>query len=213
MKLDFGTHIDGMAANVLFHFRFSECQIEINITSVFAGHIVDCAFTVAFNPMYDPLLAASREATYTGIKVLIVLLANIHCIMNVQLLVGWIIFVVLCSTQLAWLCCLLPCLYNGNVTEFCAYKHIDKLTVKVISFTLWIVRNLIVITLNLSGVFFFGWFRKLESMFVYATLALPFRRSWSLMRLKSMEKSSQVLISNVKYLITTVNTSASFDKT
>nr|VDC63051.1 unnamed protein product [Brassica rapa] len=69
MKLDFGTHIDGMAANFLFHFRFSECQIEINITSVFsAGHIVDCAFTVAFNPMYDPLLAASREATYTGIK-------------------------------------------------------------------------------------------------------------------------------------------------
>ncbi|EFH58212.1 hypothetical protein ARALYDRAFT_483541, partial [Arabidopsis lyrata subsp. lyrata] len=42
MKLDFGTHID--------------------------GHIVDSAFTVAFNPMYDPLLAASREATYTGIK-------------------------------------------------------------------------------------------------------------------------------------------------
>ncbi|KAG2325475.1 hypothetical protein Bca4012_040000 [Brassica carinata] len=42
MKLDFGTHID--------------------------GHIVDCAFTVAFNPMFDPLLAASREATYTGIK-------------------------------------------------------------------------------------------------------------------------------------------------
>nr|TKR84297.1 methionine aminopeptidase 2B-like [Populus alba] len=42
MKLDFGTHID--------------------------GHIVDCAFTVAFNPMYDPLLEASREATNTGIK-------------------------------------------------------------------------------------------------------------------------------------------------
>ena len=99
MKLDFGTHIDGMAANVLFHFRFSECQIEINITSVFAGHIVDCAFTVAFNPMYDPLLAASREATYTGIKVLIVL-------MNALLLV--------------------------------------------------------VSTLNLLDVFFFGWFRKLE---------------------------------------------------
>ncbi|GFY96783.1 methionine aminopeptidase 2B [Actinidia rufa] len=43
MKLDFGTHID--------------------------GHIVDCAFTVAFNPMFDPLLEASREATNTGIKV------------------------------------------------------------------------------------------------------------------------------------------------
>ncbi|CDY45768.1 BnaC04g22540D [Brassica napus] len=42
MKLDFGTHID--------------------------GHIVDCAFTVAFNPMYDPLLAASREATYTDVR-------------------------------------------------------------------------------------------------------------------------------------------------
>ncbi|AEC10386.1 methionine aminopeptidase 2A [Arabidopsis thaliana] len=42
MKLDFGTHID--------------------------GHIVDSAFTVAFNPMFDPLLAASRDATYTGIK-------------------------------------------------------------------------------------------------------------------------------------------------
>ncbi|GER42808.1 methionine aminopeptidase 2 [Striga asiatica] len=42
MKLDFGTHID--------------------------GHIVDCAFTVAFNPMFNPLLEASREATNTGIK-------------------------------------------------------------------------------------------------------------------------------------------------
>ncbi|KAK4387855.1 Methionine aminopeptidase 2B [Sesamum angolense] len=42
MKLDFGTHID--------------------------GRIVDCAFTVAFNPMFNPLLEASREATNTGIK-------------------------------------------------------------------------------------------------------------------------------------------------
>ncbi|KAF4396962.1 hypothetical protein F8388_004930 [Cannabis sativa] len=42
MKLDFGTHVDGL--------------------------IVDCAFTFAFNPMFDPLLEASREATYTGIK-------------------------------------------------------------------------------------------------------------------------------------------------
>ncbi|KAG6651888.1 hypothetical protein CIPAW_06G144300 [Carya illinoinensis] len=42
MKLDFGTHID--------------------------GYIVDSAFTVAFNPMFDPLLEASREATNTGIK-------------------------------------------------------------------------------------------------------------------------------------------------
>ncbi|CAL4899714.1 unnamed protein product [Urochloa decumbens] len=42
MKLDFGTHID--------------------------GSIVDCAFTIAFNPMFDPLLQASKEATNTGIK-------------------------------------------------------------------------------------------------------------------------------------------------
>ncbi|XP_051202862.1 methionine aminopeptidase 2B isoform X4 [Lolium perenne] len=42
MKLDFGTHID--------------------------GHIVDSAFTIAFNPMFDPLLQATRDATNTGIK-------------------------------------------------------------------------------------------------------------------------------------------------
>ncbi|KAL6854373.1 hypothetical protein ACP4OV_019276 [Aristida adscensionis] len=42
MKLDFGTHID--------------------------GYIVDCAFTIAFNPMFDPLLQATREGTNTGIK-------------------------------------------------------------------------------------------------------------------------------------------------
>uniref|UniRef100_A0ACD5ZNM5 Uncharacterized protein n=1 Tax=Avena sativa TaxID=4498 RepID=A0ACD5ZNM5_AVESA len=42
MKLDFGTHID--------------------------GHIVDSAFTVTFNPMFDPLLQATRDATNTGIK-------------------------------------------------------------------------------------------------------------------------------------------------
>jgi methionine aminopeptidase len=33
------------------------------------GRIVDCAFTIAFNPQYDPLLEASREATNTGIRV------------------------------------------------------------------------------------------------------------------------------------------------
>ncbi|KAL5698841.1 methionyl aminopeptidase [Ranunculus cassubicifolius] len=30
--------------------------------------LVDCAFTVAFNPMFDLLLEASREATNTGLK-------------------------------------------------------------------------------------------------------------------------------------------------
>ncbi|CAG04172.1 unnamed protein product, partial [Tetraodon nigroviridis] len=41
-KIDFGTHIN--------------------------GRIIDCAFTVTFNPKYDKLLEAVREATNTGIK-------------------------------------------------------------------------------------------------------------------------------------------------
>ncbi|XP_038054288.1 methionine aminopeptidase 2-like [Patiria miniata] len=41
-KIDFGTHIN--------------------------GRIIDCAFTVAFNPRYDQLLAAVKDATNTGIK-------------------------------------------------------------------------------------------------------------------------------------------------
>lgn len=32
------------------------------------GWIIDCAFTVAFNPIYDTLLEAAKEATNTGIK-------------------------------------------------------------------------------------------------------------------------------------------------
>lgn len=32
------------------------------------GHIIDSAFTVAFNPRYNPLLEAVRDATNTGIK-------------------------------------------------------------------------------------------------------------------------------------------------
>ncbi len=42
MKLDFGTQMN--------------------------GYIIDCAFTVAFNPCYDNLLKASKEATNAGIK-------------------------------------------------------------------------------------------------------------------------------------------------
>jgi len=41
-KIDFGTHIN--------------------------GRIIDCAFTLAFNPKYDKLLEAVRDATNTGIK-------------------------------------------------------------------------------------------------------------------------------------------------
>jgi len=42
MKVDFGTHVN--------------------------GHIIDCAWTVAFDPKYDKLLQAVKEATNTGIK-------------------------------------------------------------------------------------------------------------------------------------------------
>lgn len=41
-KIDFGTHVN--------------------------GHIIDCAFTVSFNPKYDRLLAAVKDATETGIR-------------------------------------------------------------------------------------------------------------------------------------------------
>uniref|UniRef100_A0A452E8R5 Peptidase M24 domain-containing protein n=1 Tax=Capra hircus TaxID=9925 RepID=A0A452E8R5_CAPHI len=41
-KIDFGTHI--------------------------SGRIIDCAFTVTFNPKYDTLLKAVKDATNTGIK-------------------------------------------------------------------------------------------------------------------------------------------------
>lgn len=36
------------------------------------GRIIDCAFTVTFNPKYDKLLEAVKDATNTGIKVVII---------------------------------------------------------------------------------------------------------------------------------------------
>ncbi len=42
LKLDFGTHVN--------------------------GYITDCAFTVAFNPIYKPLLDSTKEATWEAIK-------------------------------------------------------------------------------------------------------------------------------------------------
>lgn len=43
MKVDFGTHVQ--------------------------GHIIDSAFTVTFNPRYDKLLQAVKDATNTGVRV------------------------------------------------------------------------------------------------------------------------------------------------
>jgi methionyl aminopeptidase len=34
-----------------------------------SGHIIDCAFTLAFDHKYDKLIEAVRDATNTGIKV------------------------------------------------------------------------------------------------------------------------------------------------
>lgn len=42
------------------------CKIDFG-TQV-EGKIIDCAFTVAFNPQYDNLLMAAKEATNTGIR-------------------------------------------------------------------------------------------------------------------------------------------------
>lgn len=42
MKIDYGSHINGL--------------------------MTDCAFTVAFDPTYDNLLMAVKDATNTGIK-------------------------------------------------------------------------------------------------------------------------------------------------
>ena len=42
------------------------CKIDFG-TQV-NGQIIDCAFTVAFNPVFNPLLVAVKEATNAGIK-------------------------------------------------------------------------------------------------------------------------------------------------
>lgn len=42
------------------------CKIDYG-THV-GGNIIDCAFTAAFNPKYDKLLEATKEGTWTGIK-------------------------------------------------------------------------------------------------------------------------------------------------
>jgi methionyl aminopeptidase len=42
MKIDYGSHVKGL--------------------------LTDCAFTVAFDPVYDNLIAAVKDATNTGIR-------------------------------------------------------------------------------------------------------------------------------------------------
>lgn len=42
--------------------------MKIDFGTQVAGRIIDCAFTVAFNPTYDNLLKAAQDATDTGLK-------------------------------------------------------------------------------------------------------------------------------------------------
>uniref|UniRef100_A0A672T594 Methionyl aminopeptidase 2 n=1 Tax=Sinocyclocheilus grahami TaxID=75366 RepID=A0A672T594_SINGR len=46
---------------------YSRFLLNKNVLCVL-GRIIDCAFTVTFNPKYDRLLEAVRDATNTGIK-------------------------------------------------------------------------------------------------------------------------------------------------
>jgi methionyl aminopeptidase len=52
LKIDFGSQING---NLFYPFNW-------------VGRIIDCAFTVAFNPQFDPLLKAVKDATNQGLK-------------------------------------------------------------------------------------------------------------------------------------------------
>lgn len=42
------------------------CKIDFGVHV--NGRIIDCAFTVSFDPKYDPLINAVKEATNAGIK-------------------------------------------------------------------------------------------------------------------------------------------------
>ena len=44
----------------------SACRADFG--TQIGGHIIDCAFTVAFNPKYNPLLEAVQAATNTGVS-------------------------------------------------------------------------------------------------------------------------------------------------
>jgi methionyl aminopeptidase len=62
-KIDFGTHVNGMM----------QCLIRNHSVNSLVGRIIDCAWTVHFNPKFDPLVNAVKDATNTGIKACILL--------------------------------------------------------------------------------------------------------------------------------------------
>lgn len=68
-KIDFGTHVNGKAKGDEFFKRFVRSERSLIILHSYSGRIIDCAFTLTFNPKYDKLVEAVRDATNTGIKV------------------------------------------------------------------------------------------------------------------------------------------------
>lgn len=65
-KIDFGTHVNGKVLYFVLILCF--CYV-VYIYLLCLGRIIDCAFTLTFNPKYDKLVEAVRDATNTGIKV------------------------------------------------------------------------------------------------------------------------------------------------
>ena len=63
MKIDFGTQIDGRTIYALLTLNSMFMCVCMHV-----GRIIDCAWTVAFDPQFDPLLNAVKEATNTGIE-------------------------------------------------------------------------------------------------------------------------------------------------
>jgi Metallopeptidase family M24 len=57
-----GALYHGLHTNDFYHFLLSLADFGTQIN----GRIIDSAFTVAFNPKYDPLLKAVQDATNTG---------------------------------------------------------------------------------------------------------------------------------------------------
>ena len=72
---------------------FADFGTQIN------GHIIDCAFTVAFNPQYDPLLEAVKAATNTGHSYAFALHGSLTKCFNLM-------HQLLLMSQVALLCCI-----------------------------------------------------------------------------------------------------------
>lgn len=74
-KIDFGTHVNGNFFAPKRKYKNSTCpDLEYwyflkTMYVLILGRIIDCAFTLTFNPKYDKLVEAVRDATNTGIKV------------------------------------------------------------------------------------------------------------------------------------------------